>query len=54
MTVVYLILLVLAAGCFALSSWGRGRFDNRVSLIPLGLLLWVLVPLLQTLKIVGD
>lgn len=54
MTLLYLILLVLAAGCFALSAFGRGRFDNRVTLLPLGLLLWVLVPLLQTFQSLED
>lgn len=54
MNALYLILLVLSAGCFALASFGRGRFDNRVSLLPLGLLFWVLVPLLQSLRALSD
>lgn len=52
MTVVYLLLLVLAAVCFAAAAFGRGRYDSRVSLVPLGLLFWVLVPLIQTLRAV--
>lgn len=50
----YLVLLVLAAGCFALSAFGRGRFDTKVTLVPLGLLFWVLVTLIQTLKTLPD
>lgn len=51
MVVIYILLLIAAAVCFALACAGvtpttrRGSFN----LIALGLLLWVLVPLIQTL-----
>ncbi len=54
MDAVYLILLVLAAGCFALAAFGRGRVDSWVGLLPLGLLFWVLVPLIQQLIALGE
>lgn len=44
MDVVYLILLVLAAGAFALAVAG---IPARINMLALGLLCWVLVPLLQ-------
>lgn len=50
MTALYLILLVLAVACFAAAAFGRGRFDSKVTLLPLGLFFWALVPLLQILK----
>ncbi len=50
MTALYLILLVLAAACFVATAFGRGRFDTTITLLPLGLFLWVLVPLIQTVK----
>ena len=46
MTAVYLILLVGAAVCFGLEA--AGVTTRRLFLLALGLLLWVLVPLLQT------
>lgn len=56
MTVLYLILLVLAAVCFAVAAF-RGAsqaLDNGrgVNLVALGLLFWILVPLLQALQAV--
>lgn len=50
MTALYLVLLVLGAASFAAAAFGRGRFDAQVSLLPLGLFFWILVPLLQTLQ----
>ena len=40
-----LILLVLAFGCFLLSAFGVS--SPRVPLVPLGLALWVLTPLVN-------
>jgi hypothetical protein len=44
MSTLYLVLLIVAAVCFALASWGVA---SRVNLLALGLLAWVLVPLVQ-------
>lgn len=52
MVVIYLLLLVGAAVCFALAA--SGKVASRVNLTALGLLLWVLVPLIQTLVRVVD
>jgi len=38
-----LVLLVLAAGCFALAA---GNATAKVNLVALGLFFWVLVPLI--------
>jgi hypothetical protein len=57
MKVLYLVLLLLSAVCFAVAAFTRrDTLDNgrSISLVPLGLLLWVLVPLLQTLQSVDD
>ena len=56
MKVLYLVLLLLSAVCFAVAAFTRrDTLDGRsISLIPLGLLFWVLVPLLQTLQSVDD
>ncbi len=48
MLVLFLILLVLAAACLAAATFGAG--PRRVNLLALGLLLWVLVPLIQTVQ----
>ena len=45
MNVLYLILFVLAAACFAAEALS---VRVRYNLVALGLLLWVLVPLLKT------
>jgi len=45
MTVLYLILLVAAGVCFGVSAFRP--VASRVNFMALGLLLWVLVPLLQ-------
>lgn len=47
MSVLDLVLLLLAAICFGLAAFGVG--GGRVSLVPLGLLAWVCVPLLDAL-----
>ena len=41
------VLLVLAAVCFGLAAFG---VPSRVSWVPLGLLAWVLVPLIAALR----
>ncbi len=51
MTVLYLILLLLAAVCFALEAFTDVR-ASRVHLIGAGLFFWVLVPLIQTVQTV--
>lgn len=48
MDVIYLLLFVVAAVCFSLAAYGVTV--NRVNLVALGLLSWVLVPLLQVLQ----
>jgi hypothetical protein len=45
MTVIYLLLLLLAGVFFGLAA---GRVYSRIDWLALGLLCWVLVPLLQT------
>ena len=52
MTVLYLILLLLAAVCFIVSTFGRniGRNDRPLNLLSLGLFFWVLVPFIQTFQ----
>ena len=47
MVVLYLLLLLVAAVCFGLAAFNFSH--RRLNLLALGLLAWVLVPLLQTL-----
>lgn len=47
MHILIIILLIGAAVCFAVSAFAVAK--TRVNLLALGLLLWVLVPLLQAL-----
>lgn len=54
MDVLYFFLLLAGALCFAVSAFSRGRYDSRVTLLPLGLLFWIAVPLIQTARIVFD
>ncbi len=69
MRVLYLILLIAAGVCFALAavipSWTIARHSRpamnsqtprpvSVDLLAVGLLLWVLVPLIQTADRLGD
>lgn len=49
MDVLFLILLVLAFVCFGAAAFGVA---SRVNLMSLGLLFWVLVPLIQTAQLV--
>lgn len=51
MKVFYLLLLVIAAACFALAVVIPVR---RVNLLAVGLLAWVLVPLIQQADHVAD
>lgn len=44
-TILAAVLYFAAFACFAFAAFGRGRFDTRVSLVPLGLAFWVAVPL---------
>lgn len=61
MRTLYLILLIAAGACFALAivlptpvvARGEGR-PLSFNLIATGLLLWVLVPLIQTADRLGD
>ena len=48
MNVLYFILLLAALICFVLSAFGFR--SGRVSLLPLGLALWVAVPFLVALQ----
>lgn len=48
MKTLYLILYVIAAGCFALAAFVRETsMPPRINLLALGLLAWVLVPLIE-------
>lgn len=51
MVVIYMLLLIAAAVCFGLAVAGVAPTTRRgsINLIALGLLFWVLVPLIQTL-----
>lgn len=46
MTVLYLLLLLLGAVCFAMAMVGASV--RNFNLVAAGLLFWVMVPLLQT------
>ncbi len=50
MTVIYLLLFIASAACFAIAAFAPKMVGNRVGLVPLGLLLFVLVPLIQTVQ----
>ncbi len=51
MTVIFLILLIAALVCFLIAAFAPSQ-PARVNLVALGLALWVLVPLIQTVQIV--
>ena len=51
MNIIYIILLIASAACFALAAFAPKVAGNRVALIPLGLLLLVLVFLIQFIQI---
>jgi hypothetical protein len=42
----YLILLIIGAACFAVAAAG-GTIHPRINLMALGLLAWILVPLIE-------
>lgn len=46
MYVIFILLLIGAAVCFGAAAFAKRQ--PRVNLVALGLLLWVLVPLLQS------
>ena len=48
MNTLYLILYLLAAICFVAAA--SGRVVAKYNLVAAGLFLWVLVPLIQTIK----
>jgi hypothetical protein len=48
MTVLYFILLLLAAICFGIAALGVSH--PRIHFVALGLLAWVLVPLIHAAK----
>ncbi len=52
MNVIYLLLFLASAICFALAALAPKVVGNRVGLVPLGLLLFVLVFLIQQLQAV--
>ena len=61
MDIVYFILLLLGALCFARAATGFATTDARgdggrrdLSLVPLGLLFWISVSLLQAGRVVFD
>lgn len=49
MTLIYALLLLVAAGCFGFAAFRYSKGAQGKTLLALGLLAWVLVPLLQTL-----
>jgi len=50
MTVIYLLLLIASAVCFGLAAFAPKKAGNRVNLVPLGLLLFVLVFVIRELQ----
>lgn len=50
MTVIYLVLLLASAVCFGLAAFAPKKASNRVNLVPLGLLLFVLYLLIQVFQ----
>ena len=54
MDILYFFLLLASVLCFAGAAFGRGRYDNHVSLLPLGLLLFALVPFIGIARVVLD
>lgn len=48
MTTIYLLLLIAGAVCFGLAAFNVAV--GRLNLVALGLLFWVLVPLIQRLQ----
>lgn len=52
--VLYFILYVFGALCFLRAGLGRGLVTGGrdLTLLPLGLLFWILVPLIQTARVI--
>lgn len=51
MKLIYFLLLLAAAVCFVAAAFGRTSIGRRsVNLVALGLMFWVLVPLIQELR----
>lgn len=51
----YLLFLILGAVCFLVNAWGKPvvKLGSRpLALLPLGLLFWILVPLVETWRVV--
>jgi len=46
MKTLYLVLLIIGAACFAVATVG-GTIHPRINLLALGLLAWILVPLIE-------
>lgn len=51
--VLAMICYAIAFACFAVTAISRGKYDDRVSLLPLGLAFWVLVPLVNSFDALG-
>jgi hypothetical protein len=52
MSGLYFVLLLLGAICFAVAALGRTAPAGRpLGLVPLGLLFWILVPLIQVARV---
>ncbi len=51
MTVVYLLLFIASAACFALAAFAPKAVGNRVGLVPLGLFLFLLVFVIQQFQV---
>lgn len=50
MDLIYALLLLVAAGCFAVAAYKYSKGQQGKTLLAAGLLAWVLVPLLQALQ----
>ncbi len=54
MRTIYLVLFILGAVCFLAASFWDARVTDRsgryINLVALGLLFWILVPLVQTAR----
>ena len=57
MHIIFFLLLLFGALCFALSAFQSSRRDtpaSPINLVALGLFFWILVPLLQSLLHLAD
>lgn len=50
MKTLYLVLLIIGAVCFAVATVG-GTIHPRINLLALGLLAWILVPLIELTQV---